>query len=146
MDSFIGGGERACGKILSVLFNNAPRPAKAYCYGQSGMWAQVPIPKLISEDARADLSAMHAKSSVDFIVHECTTTSINRYAVYVNGNDHNGDLKGRRDAQRYKMLMDNGYTIVVLRKPECPALFTDEVKMASFREVISGFDNPYNLL
>ncbi len=146
ISNFIGAGERTCGAILNRIFNMNLSSGATYNHKLSGIFTQVPLPALISPGARENLAELHVKSSVDFVLHDRTPDGMKRYAIYVNGDDHNGDLKGRRDAARYGMLASNGYTIVVLRKPECPALFDESFGIDAFREVISAIDNPYNLL
>ncbi len=135
--NYIGRGEVAAGEILTMLFDlPMQRDIQPGC---PGIYWQVPLPALITDDDKQDMAPHHVKSSVDFVV----ITADSKYAVYVNGRDHNGQHKSKKDEVRYRMLRNNGWTVVKLEWNTCPILFKEKVNEYSYEEVSNAFFYEY---
>lgn len=119
-DSHIGAGEVAAARVLGRLFGVPERVAADW--PEPGIYSQIALGGLLSEADRWDLSPLHARSSIDILLRTRDGRSV---AVYVNGPDHNGPLKSRRDGVRYEMLRRNGLRVLVLPSIECPRLFKE---------------------
>ncbi len=134
---YIGRGEVAAGEILTMMFDLPMH--RQYGASTPGIYWQVALTDIITADDRQDLAPHHVKSSVDF----CIVTPEAKYAVYVNGRDHNGPNKSKKDEVRYRMLRNNGWTVVKLEWNNCPTLFKEKVNEYSYEEVSNAFFYEY---
>ena len=87
---------------------------------------------MLNSNCKKNLDDIHRKSSVDFVV---VTNKKQILAVYVNGKDHNGTIKSKRDSVRYSLLQKSMILVVVIPSYECKNIFLEKLNYLSFLEV-----------
>jgi len=129
-NTFIGKGESTTKTILQIVLNVQER--KIIEFPSPGVYSQISLPSLLNDDCNQNLDEIHKKSSVDFVV---ITNRKQILAVYVNGEDHNGEIKSKRDSIRYSMLEKSNIIIVKIPNYECKNIFSEKLNYLSFLEI-----------
>lgn len=108
-------------------------------HNRDGIYVQVPIPEIISEDERQDLSDRHAKSSVDIVVIYKGTTYAIRVQNQGRKHGHYGEVKSRFDSVQKQMLKRSGIKVIDIWEHECPNIFKTDEKDIPINLVIQEF-------
>jgi len=134
MTEIIGAGEDTAYSILGFAFSLPPR--KNAEFPEFGIYRQLNIMNLISKkiSKEINLSEEFKKHNIDIVI----STGKQIIAVYINGNDHNGILKSKRDSLKYDYLQQSNVNVVILRKSECKELFCERKNYLSILEVCNG--------
>ena len=131
-NTFIGKGESTTKTILQTVLNLQEREVTEF--PTPGIYSQISFPSLLNDSCRQNLDDIHRKSSVDFVL---VTNRKQILAVYVNGKDHNGTIKSKRDSVRYSLLEQSKIIVVVIPSYECKNIFSEKLNYLSFLEVCS---------
>ena len=131
-NTFIGKGEATTKTILQTILNLQDR--KIQEFPTPGIYSQISFPSLLNNNCKENLGEIHKKSSVDLLV---VTNKKQILAVYVNGQDHNGEIKSQRDSIRYSLLQQSKITVVKIPNYECVNVFLEKTNYLSFLEVCS---------
>ena len=130
--TFIGKGENTTKTILQTVLNLQDREIQEF--PTPGIYSQISFPSLLNSDSIENLDEIHRKSSVDLLV---VTNKKQILAVYVNGQDHNGEIKSQRDSIRYSLLQQSKIIVVKIPNYECVNVFLEKTNYLSFLEVCS---------
>jgi|APSaa5957512535_1039671.scaffolds.fasta_scaffold00674_11 hypothetical protein len=131
-NTFIGKGEATTKTILQTVLNLQDREVQEF--PTPGIYSQISFPSLLNNNCKENLGEIHRKSSVDFVV---VTNKKQILAVYVNGKDHNGTIKSKRDSIRYSLLQKSKIIVVVIPSYECKNIFLEKLNYLSFLEICS---------
>jgi len=141
----IGRGERLAVKILKKNLKLKELTRKAF-FDQPGIYTQIAIPRLISQDYKFPVSVEQKRSSVDILVH---TNNHALVAVRIqNGinqknkiRGHTGDHKELFDIAQRNILLDNGISVVDIPEYECKELFKEKDETKAQKELMYFWDN-----
>lgn len=131
-NTFIGKGEATTKTILQTVLNLQEREITEF--PSPGIYSQISFPSLLNNNCKQNLDEIHRRSSVDFMV---ITNKKQILAVYVNGKDHNGIIKSKRDSIRYSLLQQSKVLVVIIPNYECRNVFSEKLNYLSFLEVCS---------
>lgn len=138
-DNFIGAGEDTAVKILVRLTGLEIKQSKEFHLKAPGIYRQIQIPDLLSDDYKQDLAIEHGNSSVDIV---CIKDG-KIHAVRVQGGGtskqgkggHYGDCKSAFDAVQRTMLEKSGVIVHNIWRKECPNIFKERLNEKSIREI-----------
>lgn len=131
-NTFIGKGEATTKTILQTVLNLQEREIAEF--PTPGIYSQISFPSLLNSDCKNNLDDIHKKSSFDFVI---VTNRKQILTVYVNGKDHNGTLKSKRDSVRYSLLQKSKILVVIIPSYECKNIFSEKLNYLSFLEICS---------
>lgn len=122
-ECFIGDGEDTTLAILKIFFPTAE------------FERQIPIGNYVSSEIYDLYDPVYKKASIDigmwYMGHN--------FAIRVQGDDHTGDIKARKDRIQKKDIEDTGADIVDIFFRECPNIFKERLNWDSVIEFCNMF-------
>lgn len=138
--NIVGEGEDSAFAILKHLTGLAGRTLKEW--GSEGIFRQVPVDWLISQEEFDILSPEQKKKSIDIIIAFRPDGTVIRASlpvlIIVRIQGKKGDLKLRRDGVQADIILKK-YSVVDIHKREAKNLFKERTNELAIQEVISAF-------
>ena len=135
--NLIGKGELASFEILKHITHLKPRTLKQFPL-YDGIYKQVPIEWIISQEEYDTLSQPHQNGSMDLFIK----LGQRRVAIRVQGKNHGEGLKGLGKAQHdkvQKQILQKYCEVVDIHFQECKELFKDRINEKSQKELVTSF-------
>ena len=135
--NLIGKGEIASFEILKNITHLKYRTLKQFPL-YDGIYKQVPIEWIISQEEFDNLSQPHQNGSMDLFIK----LGQRRVAIRVQGRNHGEGLKGLGKAQHdkvQKQILSKYCEVVDIHFQECKELFKDRINERSTKELVTSF-------
>ena len=136
-NNFVGKGELASFEILKNITHLKYRTLKQFPL-YDGIYKQVPIEWIISQEEYDNLSQPHQNGSMDLFIK----LGQRRVAIRVQGKNHGEGLKGLGKAQHDKVqknILQKYCEVVDIHFQECKELFKDRINEKSTKELVTSF-------
>ena len=135
--NLIGKGELASFEILKSITHLKYRTLKQFPL-YDGIYKQVPIEWIISQEEFDNLSQPHQNGSMDLFIK----LGQRRVAIRVQGKNHGEGLKGLGKAQHdkvQKQILSKYCEVIDIYFQECKELFKDRINEKSTKELETSF-------
>ena len=135
--NLIGAGEEASFEILKNITHLKYRTLKQFGL-YDGIYRQVPIDWIISQEEYDTLSQSHKNGSIDIFIK----LGQRKVAIRVQGRNHGERLKGLGKAQHdsvQKTILSKYCEVVDIHFQECKELFKDRINEKSQKELVTSF-------
>lgn len=135
--NLIGKGEEASFQILRNITHLKYRTLKQFPL-YDGIYRQVPIEWIISQEEFDNLSQPHQNGSIDLFIK----LGQRKVAVRVQGRNHGEGLKGIGKAQHdkvQKQILSKYCEVVDIHFQECKELFKERVNEIAVKELTDSF-------
>lgn len=135
--NLVGAGELASFEILKNITHLKYRTLKQFPL-YDGIYKQVPIEWIVSQEEYDSLSQPHQNGSVDLFIK----LGQRRVSIRVQGRNHGEGLKGLGKAkhdQVQKTMLQKYCEVVDIHFQECKELFKDRVNEKATKELETSF-------
>ena len=135
--NLVGAGELASFEILKNITHLKYRTLKQFPL-YDGIYKQVPIEWIISQEEYDSLSQPHQNGSMDLFIK----LGQRKVAIRVQGKNHGEGLKGIGKAQHdkvQKQILQKYCEVVDIHFQECKELFKDRINEKSEKELVDSF-------